>query len=123
MSEGLPPPERIHLGADRRTLQLRYDNGKEFALPAEYLRVLAPSADVRGHGGVGGKLVSGKREVTVEAVEPVGNYAVRLRFSDTHRNGIYTWKTLLDLALNQEAHWADYLARLDAAGLGRTPTG
>ena len=115
----LPAPERISVDDDRRGVRLDYPNGSSFALSAEYLRVFAPSADVRGHGGKGGQLVHGKREVTVRAVEPVGNYAVRIVFSDGHRNGLYTWKTFLDLALNHDAKWQGYLERLEAAGLGR----
>jgi DUF971 family protein len=117
----LPLPERIALSADRRTLGLDYPNGSHFDLSAEYLRTHAPSADVRGHGGKGGQLVAGKRDVTIEAVEPVGNYAVRIVFSDGHRNGLFDRKALLDLALNRDEKWAAYLARLEAAGLGREP--
>ena len=117
----LPLPERIALSADRRTLGLDYPNGSHFDLSAEYLRTHAPSADVRGHGGTGGQLVAGKRDVTIEAVEPVGNYAVRIVFSDGHRNGLFDRKALLDLALNRDEKWAAYLASLAAAGLGREP--
>lgn len=117
----LPLPERIALSADRRTLGLDYPNGSHFDLSAEYLRTHAPSADVRGHGGKGGQLVAGKRDVTIEAVEPVGNYAVRIVFSDGHRNGLFDRKALLDLALNRDEKWTAYLARLEAAGLGREP--
>jgi DUF971 family protein len=117
----LPLPDRIALSADRRTLGLDYPNGSHFDLSAEYLRTHAPSADVRGHGGKGGQLVAGKRDVTIEAVEPVGNYAVRIVFSDGHRNGLFDRKALLDLALNRDEKWTAYLARLEAAGLGREP--
>ena len=117
----LPLPDRIALSADRRTLGLDYPNGSHFDLSAEYLRTHAPSADVRGHGGKGGQLVAGKRDVTIEAVEPVGNYAVRIVFSDGHRNGLFDRKALLDLALNRDEKWTAYLARLEAAGVGREP--
>ncbi|MDX1593034.1 MAG: DUF971 domain-containing protein [Gammaproteobacteria bacterium] len=117
----LPAPERIAVSGDRRALTLDYPNGARFELAAEYLRTHAPSADVRGHRGQGRVTVAGKRDVTIEAVERVGNYAVRLVFSDGHRNGIFDWKQLLDLALNRERKWADYLARLDEAGLARDP--
>lgn len=117
----LPAPERIALTADRGGLALAYPNGTEFVLSAEYLRVHAPSADVQGHGGKGGELVSGKRGLTIEAVEPVGLYAVRIVFSDGHRNGLFTWKSFLDLALNHDAKWQAYLERLAAAGLARDP--
>lgn len=117
----LPAPERIALSADRRTLGLDYPNGSHFDLSAEYLRTHAPSADVRGHGGKGGKLVAGKHDVTIEAIEPVGNYALRILFSDGHRNGLFDRRALLDLALNHEEKWAAYLAKLETAGLGRDP--
>lgn len=115
----LPFPERIAVSADRRTLKLDYPNGSHFDLSAEYLRTHAPSADVRGHGGKGGQLVGGKRDVTIAKVEPVGNYAVRIVFSDGHRNGLFDKKALLDLALNHDEKWAGYLARLEVAGLDR----
>jgi DUF971 family protein len=118
----LPFPERIAVSADRRSLALDYPNGSRFDLSAEYLRTHAPSADVRGHGGKGGQLVAGKRDVTIGAVEPVGNYAVRIVFSDGHRNGLFDKKALLDLALNHDEKWATYLARLDAAGQSREPS-
>jgi DUF971 family protein len=119
----LPPPDRIAVTGDRQTLRLDYPNGASFELPAEYLRTHAPSADVRGHGGKGGQLVAGKRDVTIVAVERTGNYAVRIVFSDGHRNGLFTWKDLLDLALNHDDKWAAYLARLAEAGLGRDGPG
>ena len=96
MNDPLPVPEQVRVSG-RTILELHYPNGSRFDLPAEYLRVYAPSADVRGHGGVGAVLVTGKRDVAIVAVEPVGNYALRIRFSDGHRNGLYTWKSLLDL--------------------------
>ena len=117
----LPVPEAITLSADATTLTVAYDSGVSFRLPAEYLRVMAPSADVQGHGGLGGQLVQGKRSVTIEQIEAVGNYAVRLHFSDGHRNGIYTWKTLLSLGVNQAEKWSGYLDRLAQADGSRDP--
>ena len=119
MNDTIPVPVEIRLDDSATLLTLRYDSGVRFELTAEYLRVLAPSADVQGHGGVGGQLVTGKRGVTIDAVERVGNYAVRLHFSDGHHNGIYTWKTLLSLGVNREQNWSRYLSRLAAAGAGR----
>lgn len=119
METTIPVPDKLTLDKDRRCLTVSYDSGVTFELPAEYLRVFAPSADVQGHGGKGGKLVGGKRLVSVEGIEPVGNYAVRLIFSDGHRNGIYTWKTLLSLGVNRAEKWRDYLAALAAAGKSR----
>lgn len=115
----LPVPESITLAPGGERLTVAYEGGVRFEFTAEYLRVMAPSADVQGHGGQGGRLVAGKRSVTIAAVEPVGRYAVRLVFSDGHRNGIYTWKTLLSLGVNQAGKWDGYLAALDAAGLSR----
>lgn len=119
MEARIPVPDKLTLDGDRRLLTVSYDSGVVFGLPAEYLRVFAPSADVQGHGGRGGKLTSGKRLVSIDRIEPVGNYAVRLVFSDGHRNGIYTWKTLLSLGVNRSEKWRDYLAALEAAGLSR----
>ncbi|RLA34211.1 MAG: 1-(5-phosphoribosyl)-5-((5-phosphoribosylamino)methylideneamino)imidazole-4-carboxamide isomerase [Gammaproteobacteria bacterium] len=115
----LPPPDRIAVTGDHHALRLDYPNGAIFELSAEYLRTHAPSADVRGHGGQGGQLVAGKRDVAIVAVERTGNYAVRIVFSDGHRNGLFTWKDLLDLALNHDEKWAVYLDRLEEAGQGR----
>ena len=119
MNSPIPPPSRISLDENLENLTLAYESGVSFSLSAEYLRVMAPSADVQGHGGAGGHLVDGKRHVKLEAVERVGNYAVRLIFSDGHRNGIYTWKTLLSLGVNHERNWQDYLAALELAGTSR----
>jgi DUF971 family protein len=119
MNAEIPSPSTIILNKDSRGMSICYKNGVCFDLPAEYLRVLAPSADVQGHGGVGGKLVHGKRDVKIKAVERVGNYAVRIIFSDGHKNGIYTWKTLMSLGVNQSEKWADYLAQLEGAGKSR----
>ncbi len=119
----LPVPENITLAPGGGSLTVAYAGGVRFEFTAEYLRVMAPSADVQGHGGQGGRLVAGKRSVKIAAVEPVGRYAVRLVFSDGHRNGIYTWKTLLSLGVNQAEKWDGYLAALEAAGRSRDGDG
>lgn len=119
MDSKIPVPSNITLDNERRKLTVAYQDGVSFDLSAEYLRVMAPSADVQGHGGEGGKLVYGKRLVRIEKIEPVGNYAIRLIFSDGHRNGIYTWKTLLSLGVNRAQKWPDYLAKLETAGKSR----
>ncbi len=119
MNKTIPAPSTLTLNKARDRLSVCYDSGVCFELPAEYLRVRVPSADVQGHGGVGKKLVSGKRDIRIDSVEPVGNYAVRLVFSDGHHNGIFNWKTLMSLGVNQEESWAAYLAELQAAGRNR----
>jgi len=114
-----PRPTEIVLRKAARTLEVAFDSGERFVLPAEYLRVESPSAEVQGHGRDQKVLVTGKREVAIEAIEPVGHYAVLLRFSDGHASGIYSWETLLTLGREQDTRWAQYLAGLDDAGLGR----
>jgi DUF971 family protein len=96
-----------------------FDTGEQFHLPAEYLRVVSPSAEVQGHGGAAPPPVPGKRNVAVIAAEPVGNYAVRLRFDDGHDTGLFSWDLLYRLGREQDQLWADYLQRLSAAGLSR----
>ena len=120
----MPParwPTEIRLANDRRTLSVAFDDGTAFDLPAEYLRVTSPSAEVQGHGPSERKTVPGKRNVQIIAVDPVGNYAVKLRFDDMHDTGIYGWDYLYDLGANHAEKWANYLAELDAKGLSRDP--
>ena len=93
-------------------LHITYDDGKQFALPCEYLRVSSPSAEVRGHNGVGAVLVTGKQDVNIIGIDPVGNYAVRLVFDDGHDSGIYSWDILYSLGVNQEQNWQEYLQRV-----------
>jgi DUF971 family protein len=112
-------PEELRLAADRATLNLTFDGGTRFALPAELLRVESPSAEVKGHGPGQETLVTGKRKVLISAIEPVGNYAVRLIFSDGHSTGIYTWTYLAKLGREQQALWAEYLKKLEAQGQTR----
>ena len=107
-----PRPIEIKLHSASRVLELAYDNGEQYQLPCEYLRVFSPSVEVRGLG----ELVSGKENVALTAIEPVGNYAVRLYFDDGHKGGVYSWEHLYDLAVNQERYWRDYLDRLQQAG-------
>ena len=112
-------PSEIRLAKDRRTLTVSFESGERWDLPAEYLRVLSPSAEVQGHSPAERKTVGGKREVEIIGVEPVGNYAVRLRFDDLHDTGIYTWTHLFELGRDHEALWARYLDELAAKGLKR----
>ena len=114
-------PTEIRLAKDKRTLHVSFEDGSAFALPAEYLRVMSPSAEVQGHSPSERKTVPGKREVAVIAVQPVGSYAVKLVFDDMHDTGIYGWDYLYDLGAREREKWANYLADLDAKGLSRDP--
>lgn len=115
----MPRPTEIHLHQKSRLLELAYDDGRRFELPCEYLRVYSPSAEVRGHGPGQEVLQVGKEDVNITDVEPVGNYAVKLVFSDGHDSGIYDWNYLYDLGENYGARWQEYLSRLEAAGYKR----
>ena len=116
-------PVEIRLLKDRRTLQVSFDDGKAFSLPAELLRVTSPSAEVQGHSEAQRKTVGGKRNVTILSVDAVGNYAVRLGFDDLHTTGIYSWAFLRDLGVNAERRFQDYLDDLQAKGLDRDRPG
>ena len=117
--ETRPWPTELRLAKDRRTLAVAFEGGKSFALPAEYLRVKSPSAEVQGHAPDERKTVPGKKDVAITAVDPIGNYAVRLAFDDLHSTGIFTWDYLLELGENQERYWQDYLKELAEKGLTR----
>lgn len=121
MSATDPWPTEIRLRRDRRSLHVRFDDGVAFDLPAEYLRVLSPSAEVQGHSPEQRQTVGGKIDVTIAAVDPVGNYAVRLTFSDRHDSGIFSWPYLRKLGHERESLWAGYLRDLEAKGMSRTP--
>ncbi|MEH6493480.1 DUF971 domain-containing protein [Halopseudomonas sp.] len=114
-----PIPTTIKLQKSSRSLRLGYADGREFVLPAEYLRVLSPSAEVRGHGKP--VLQTGKQHVALSAVETAGRYALKLTFDDGHDSGLYTWDYLYQLATEQEARWQAYLDQLHAAGASRDP--
>jgi len=107
----MPRPTDIKLRTESRVLEVRFDDGASFELPFEYLRVFSPSAEVKGHGGGEGLLVTGKQDVGIGGIEPVGNYAVRLLFDDGHSTGLYSWDVLYTLGRNIEANWARYLER------------
>jgi DUF971 family protein len=121
MAQDHPAPKQIRLARDRRSLQLVFPGGAAFDLPAEYLRVFSPSAEVRGHGGGEMMLVLGKENVRITGVEPIGRYAVKLIFDDGHDSGLYDWKLLRELGDHQETNWRYYLDRLSAAGIERDP--
>ena len=117
--ETRPWPTELRLSKDRRTLAVAFEGGASVELPAEYLRVKSPSAEVQGHAPDERKTVPGKKDVTIVEVEPVGNYAVRLTFDDLHSTGIFTWEYLLELGQNHTAYWKAYLDELAARGLTR----
>ncbi|MBM1174011.1 gamma-butyrobetaine hydroxylase-like domain-containing protein [Microvirga arabica] len=112
-------PMELRLAKDKRSLHVAFDDGTAFDLPAEYLRVTSPSAEVQGHSPAERKTVPGKREVAIIGVEPVGNYAVKLVFDDLHDTGIYGWDYLYRLGTEQGEKWQAYLDELAAKGLSR----
>jgi DUF971 family protein len=119
----MPRPTEIKLRTESRLLEVRFDDGARFELPFEYLRVFSPSAEVKGHGGGEGLLVTGKRDVGIGGIEPIGQYAVRLLFDDGHSTGLYSWDVLYTLGRNMETNWARYLERCaEAAAAPRTST-
>ncbi len=119
LTKNTPIPTKLVLHQRSRVLEVAFDTGDEFRLPYELLRVYSPSAEVRGHGAGQEVLQTGKRDVDITALEPVGNYAVRPRFSDGHDTGIYSWEILYDLGRRQDEWWNAYLARLQAADASR----
>jgi len=114
-------PVEIRLKSAEKLIEIDFDNGARFRLPAEYLRVESPSAEVQGHGPGEKQLVAGRAEVGILRLEPVGNYAVRIVFDDLHDTGIYSWAYLYELGIEQEKRWRDYLAALARAGQSREP--
>jgi DUF971 family protein len=114
-----PIPTGVVLHSKSRVLELQYDGGESYRVPFELLRVYSPSAEVQGHGPGQETLQTGKRDVSIIGVEPVGHYALQLNFSDGHNTGIYSWDILYDLATRQDDLWRDYLAKLQSAGVDR----
>lgn len=119
LAHNTPTPTEITLHKKSCVLEIAFDDGSHFQLPAEFLRVYSPSAEVRGHGPGQETLQTGKREVAITSLEPVGNYGVQPTFSDGHATGIYSWDLLYSLGANYADLWADYLGRLEAAGASR----
>jgi len=119
LDKNTPLPTEIKLHQKSRELELSFSDGANFRLSCEFLRVFSPSAEVRGHGPGQETLQTGKRQVAITALEQVGNYAVQPTFSDGHDTGIYSWDLLYNLGSNKESLWAEYLARLEAAGASR----
>lgn len=114
------PKEIRYLAAEKR-LEIDFDNGTGFAYPAELLRVESPSAEVQGHGPGQKQIVAGRRHVGILEIEPVGNYAVKIKFDDLHDTGIYSWSYLYTLGEDQAELWAAYLSELENRGLSRDP--
>jgi DUF971 family protein len=114
-------PVEIRLKKAEKRLEIDFDDGKRFAFPAEFLRVESPSAEVQGHAPSQKQIVAGRMHVGILEVEPVGNYAIRIRFDDLHDTGIYSWDYLYGLGENQEKLWRAYLAELEKRGLTRDP--
>ncbi len=114
-------PTEIRLKKAEKILEVDFDNGKSFALPAELLRVESPSAEVQGHGPSQKQTVSGRRHVGIMSVEPVGNYAIRINFDDLHDTGIYSWDLLYHMGEEKDRLWQEYLDALADKGLSRDP--
>ena len=113
-------PEEIRLAKSKSLLDVRFDNGESFSLSAELLRVESPSAEVQGHGPGQKTTPVGKRDIFIMSIEPVGNYAIRIGFSDGHNTGIFSWNTLYDYGLRQDELMTDYLSRLKNNGTTRS---
>jgi DUF971 family protein len=116
-----PQPTAITLHQTSRVLEIAFSDGKVFRLPCEFLRVYSPSAEVRGHGPGQEVLQSGKKDVEIAHIEPVGNYGVQFKFSDGHDTGIYSWDLLYEYGMKHDTMWASYLKRLAQAGASREP--
>ena len=119
LNAGSPNPEDITVHSATKVLEVSFSDGASFRIPFELLRVCSPSAEVQGHGPGQETLQTGKRDVTLTALEPVGNYAVQPTFSDGHSSGLYTWEYLYFLGSQHDKLWEEYLARLQAAGVDR----
>ncbi len=115
-------PTEIRYLKEEKRLEVAFDNGVRFTYPAELLRVESPSAEVQGHGPGQKQLVVGRRHVGILEIEPVGNYAIKIKFDDLHDTGIYSWAYLYRLGEMQNELWDDYLAALEARGLSRDPS-
>ncbi len=121
LTQDTPIPTEIKLHQQSRILEVAFNDGSRFEMPCEYLRVFSPSAEVRGHGPGQEVLQVGKKNVEIKAIEPVGQYAVVLVFTDGHDSGIYSWDYLYDLGRKQDFYWQAYLRRLEEAGESRDP--
>ena len=114
-------PKEIRVKRAEKVIEIDFDDGKSFSLPAEFLRVESPSAEVQGHTPSQKQIVAGRRHVGILGVESVGTYAIRIKFDDLHDTGIYSWDTLYDYGERQDEMWRAYLQALEARGLSRDP--
>lgn len=121
LSKETPSPSEIKLHRKSRILEISFNDGKIFQLPCEFLRVYSPSAEVRGHSPGQEVLQTGKGEVNINDIKPVGNYAIQLNFSDGHNTGLYSWDLLYDYGLHRDEMWQRYLHRMQEAGASREP--
>jgi DUF971 family protein len=121
MKGSAPWPVELRLKRAEKRLDIEFDDGKRFSLPAEYLRVESPSAEVQGHGPGEKIIIAERAHVGILDLEPVGNYAVRIKFDDLHDTGIFSWEYLYRLGLEHDKRWRDYLAAVAARGLSREP--
>ena len=121
MNTGAPWPVELRLKKAEKRLDIEFDDGKRFSLPAEYLRVESPSAEVQGHGPGEKIIIAERAHVGILDLELVGNYAVRIKFDDLHDTGIFSWDYLYQLGVEHDRRWRDYLAALSARGLSREP--
>ena len=121
MIDTKPWPVEVRIKTTEKLLEIDFEDGKTFSLPAEFLRVESPSAEVQGHGVSQKTLVSGRKHIGFLGTEPIGHYAIRIRFDDTHDSGIYTWEYLRHLGEKQSEIWQSYLKALAQAGLSRDP--
>ena len=119
MSDATAWPVDLHFRKADRILTVTFDDGSAFKLPAEYLRVESPSAEVQGHGAATKVIVAGKRNVSIQKIEPIGRYAVRLVFDDGHDTGLFAWSYLQTLDAERDKRWAEYLSSLAQKGLSR----
>jgi len=122
LNANTPNPVDIKLHQVSKLLEIKFDNNTECQLSCEFLRVYSPSAEVKGHGAGQEVLQVGKENVNITRIEPVGNYAIKLFFTDGHDTGLYSWDYLYHLAENYEALWLEYIGQLDAAGHKRNPS-
>jgi len=113
--------KEIRLKREEKILEIDFADGKSFALPAEYLRVESPSAEVQGHSPSQKTIVAGRQHVGIMALEPVGNYAVRIKFDDLHDTGIFTWELLYEYGMEYEEKWGAYVKAIEDSGLSRDP--
>jgi DUF971 family protein len=121
MKAGSPWPVELRLKRAEKQLAIEFEDGKRFSLPAEYLRVESPSAEVQGHGPGEKTIVAERAHVGILELEPVGNYAVRIKFDDLHDTGIFSWEYLYQLGVEHDKRWRDYLVALQTRGLSREP--